>query len=259
MHAQTFVYMAAFLALSISLPAFAQETCRASAQTASNAAQKYRNAVGKASTSCSKSSGDCANRLSHADAMFEALGTANDVMQTICGATGGGGGGGGGGTGVTPAAGELVISEIMQDSLAADPEGEWFEIYNPTGNTLDLNGLTVTNQSGQSITVTTSLIVPPFAYAVFGHLANATALLDMGYSGFTLANGGGTITISHGAIVIDTVTFGPATPGKSRQLAVSRLDASSNDSMDNWCLATVTYDLPGNQGTPGEANDGCVL
>ena len=43
-----------------------------------------------------------------------------------------------------PAAGELLISEIMYNPEGVrDDLGEWVEIYNPQGDSLDLDGCTI--------------------------------------------------------------------------------------------------------------------
>jgi hypothetical protein len=40
----------------------------------------------------------------------------------------------------TPTAGRLLISEVLPDPVADEPAGEWIELYNPGGETIDLTG-----------------------------------------------------------------------------------------------------------------------
>ena len=45
-----------------------------------------------------------------------------------------------------PGAGELIISEIMYNPSAVDDnDGEWFELFNPTTETVSLVGLTLSD------------------------------------------------------------------------------------------------------------------
>ena len=40
--------------------------------------------------------------------------------------------------------GDVVINEIMQNpSAVGDTDGEWFELYNPTGSDIDIEGWTI--------------------------------------------------------------------------------------------------------------------
>ncbi|MFN7135581.1 MAG: lamin tail domain-containing protein, partial [Myxococcales bacterium] len=72
-----------------------------------------------------------------------------------------------------PAAGELVISEVLYRSSLGQT-GEWFEVYNPTGKLLDLSGLKVEIVGGASFSLplTPRTLVGPGAYFVFGHTAS---------------------------------------------------------------------------------------
>ena len=49
-------------------------------------------------------------------------------------------------------AGDVVINEIMQNpSAVSDANGEWFELYNNTNGSIDINGWTISdNDSGRT-------------------------------------------------------------------------------------------------------------
>ncbi|MSP23835.1 MAG: lamin tail domain-containing protein [Myxococcales bacterium] len=73
----------------------------------------------------------------------------------------------------TVTAGSLVITEIMNNPAAAtDAAGEWFELYNPGPNCVELKGLTLTSKSDLPHTVGTSVVVLAGKYAVIGRNAD---------------------------------------------------------------------------------------
>ena len=43
----------------------------------------------------------------------------------------------------TPVRVQLLITEIMFNPVGAEPEGEWFEVYNPTDATLPLSNVKI--------------------------------------------------------------------------------------------------------------------
>ena len=64
-------------------------------------------------------------------------------------------------------AGDLVISEIMHDPVQVfDYRGEWVEIYNNSADTVNLNGLILSDNSGDSETISSDVTVAAGAYAL---------------------------------------------------------------------------------------------
>ena len=60
-----------------------------------------------------------------------------------------------------PSTQRLVITEIMQNPrLIADDRGEYFEVYNPDDQPVDMTGFTIKDDDYDSFTVTTAVIVP---------------------------------------------------------------------------------------------------
>lgn len=160
--------------------------------------------------------------------------------------------------------GDLVISEIMTDpTQVADFRGEWFEIYNNTSNTVDLNGLTVENNIESGFTVNNTLEIPANGYIVFGvsgsTISNGGVNVDQVYSYNNLKlRKNGALTIRKDSNTFDTVSYTSSsfgyTPGAS--ISLNTLDATANDIGSNWCDGSTSYG-DGDLGTPGSANDTC--
>lgn len=159
------------------------------------------------------------------------------------------------------AAGELVITEIMARSASGSGDrGEWFELYNTTRSPLELNGCTLFDNG--SHTISRSVIIDPGAYAVFA-LSGVAA--DNGgipvvthiYTTLALNNGGETLGVRCGDLVIDQLDYSSTTIAlaASAQLNVVPPDAVANDTATNWCVSgvAVTYGDATRRGTPGAA------
>lgn len=158
--------------------------------------------------------------------------------------------------------GDLVINEIMKDPAAvADSAGEWFEIYNPTDQEIDLRGLLIKDEDTDDFLIegTEPVWIEAFGYLVFGREADETlnggVEVDYEYAGFNLANGEDEILIREGETEIDRVVWDdgvdwPDPTGAAMALTDPSLD---NNLGSNWTTATESYGA-GDLGTPGEAN-----
>jgi len=61
----------------------------------------------------------------------------------------------------------LVVTEYLANPVGVgDADGEYFEIYNTTGDSIDLDGLVVRDDGANAFTVP-SLVVAPYSFAVF--------------------------------------------------------------------------------------------
>jgi hypothetical protein len=158
------------------------------------------------------------------------------------------------------AAGDLVITEILADPLhTLDRDGEWVEVHNPTAREVSLAGLVFTAGAEIATVGTDAGIVAPGGYAVVA--ASADPLLNggvvaTGWSGIHLENAGGELSVSADSVLLDTVTWDPATPGVSRALEAGFEDAARNDDPAAWCDAGVPW-ADGDLGSPGAANPPC--
>lgn len=164
--------------------------------------------------------------------------------------------------------GDIVITEIMQNpSAVSDADGEWFEIYNSTFVSIDLNGWVISDNGSNTHTIDNGgpLTIEPKSYMVLGvnadNATNGGITVDYEYGG-TIAIGnsddelilratdGSTVD----SVAYDGGTLWPDPTGISMALQNPNYD---NNDPSNWCEASTTYGL-GDFGTPGMGND-CPL
>ena len=155
----------------------------------------------------------------------------------------------------------IVINEIMQNPNAVNDEyGEWFELLNNDSVSVDLLDWTFRDNDYDSHTISSSVIIEPDSFVVFGVNAesdtNGGLLVDYEYSEIVLANGlDELILVSAQGIIIDSVAWDngltfPDPTGASMAL----LDANSDNSIgSNWQASVVSYGN-GDYGTPGQEN-----
>ena len=164
--------------------------------------------------------------------------------------------------------GDVVVNEIMQNpAVVSDDAGEWFELYNKTAGSIDLNGWTMADVDNDTIVIANGepLIIEAGGYLVLGVNAdvstNGGVAVDYAYNGndFSLANSSDElILIAPDEVVVDSVgwddgaTF-PDPNGASMSLQTPNQD---NEDGSNWCEAMSAYG-DGDLGTPGAAND-CI-
>lgn len=151
---------------------------------------------------------------------------------------------------LTPSVGDLIISEIFKNpSAVSDGDGEFVEIYNPTANTYDLNGLILRDNDTESHTITTTnpLLIQPNDFLVFGingdTNTNGGFQVDYVYDSFFLSNSsnGDEVVITDGTTVIDEVIFSnalgfPNSSGSSMELTSLTADNSVGS---NWQSSTI--------------------
>ncbi len=168
--------------------------------------------------------------------------------------------------------GDLLITEIMYDPTAiTDNYGEWFEIYNNSGESVDLQNVVI-KRNGEAVhTINSSVVLNAGAYCLLERTADAvdgTDLITYVYgSALSLLNDACTLEIANygsngtNGSVIASVTYGsgnnfPTASGASIQLDPSHFDADEAQAGTNWCVSTTAYNT-GDMGTPGTANDPC--
>ena len=164
--------------------------------------------------------------------------------------------------------GDVVITEIMQNpSAVSDSNGEWFELYNTTAGSIDLNGWRVADADNDTIIIQQDqpLLIGAGEYLVLGNNAdqntNGGVPVNYAFNGNALTLSNGTdelILIAPDSVVVDSVgwddgiTF-PDPTGASLSLQAPNLENSDGD---NWCVAMTPYG-DGDLGTPGSEND-CI-
>ncbi|RLB61912.1 MAG: hypothetical protein DRI90_10295 [Deltaproteobacteria bacterium] len=188
-----------------------------------------------------------------------------DEAVSFCGVSCGGGGG-------SPAPGDLVITEIMNNpSGVSDSVGEWFEIHNDTNSPIDLSGLVIRHQATdpQAVhTISQTVMVLPGGYAVLGINANASVngnvTVDYQYANtINLNNTADYLAIETASqVVIDETSYdqvsGLDPDGKSRSLNPNYLTAFDNDTDLRFCEATSPISGGTDLGSPGLGNDNCI-
>ncbi len=126
-----------------------------------------------------------------------------------------------------PVTGELLISEVMANPAAVtDSLGEWFELFNPTIDSLILNNLVISDNGSNLHRINTEipLVIDSGEYFVLARngdiSVNGGVAADYVYSGFTLGNTSDAIIISSDDIEITRLEYssGFSQSGKSTEL-----------------------------------------
>lgn len=164
--------------------------------------------------------------------------------------------------------GDLVLSEVMINPSGDNTRREWFEVYNATTSSVDLQGLVITGKTGETQTVSSSVVVAARDYALFavkstnnGDLPTVDYVYTRSVGRFD--NGTDTISISYDTTTFDTLSWTSsgdfhATLGYSLQLDPWRNVARVNDNAEYWCEGQTSYGA-GGYGTPGSANEDCGI
>lgn len=168
--------------------------------------------------------------------------------------------------------GQLVISEIHKNPFfAQDPDGEWFEVFNPTEIVFDLQGLRVRDLGVDVFDIDEAVILRPASHVVFARLAspseNGGVTADFVYGElFSLANADDEIVIANPdvggfEVVIDGVNYDagitfPSSEGFALSLDPDQHTSTANNVGLNWCDAADPYG-DGDFGSPGEPNPDC--
>jgi len=164
--------------------------------------------------------------------------------------------------------GDLVVNEIMQNPAAvADSDGEWFEVYNATELTVNLNGLVFTEDAfGNIFTVGSDVLIDAGGYALLAR--NADPLVNGGLptvdyvypGGYYLGNSSDEVIILEivgiDTTVIDEVWYdnGATFPDPNgASMALLSVDLDNNVGANWYEESTFTYG-DGDYGTPGAAN-----
>jgi hypothetical protein len=169
---------------------------------------------------------------------------------------------------VSPAPGELVITEVMPSPNGTDSDAEWFEAKALAS--FDLNGIGVGRASDTTpevIGMTDCIPVTSGTNIVFAHKTDPSVNGGLP-AGSTLATFAtalvpgstttpGDIQLTLGGTLIDVITWTKSTTAKALQLSPAATSATANDDPTNFCDATMTYGA-GGMGTPGMANETCA-
>ena len=159
---------------------------------------------------------------------------------------------------VSPATGQLSITDVMPNPTGDETKREWIEIENVGSASFDLNGLGIdrVDDSRPPDVIQASACHPvgPGGFAVFARSADPTVnggLPDADATfGFTLVNASGECRMlaADGTTVLDEVTWTTTTDGSSLQ---------RDPTTKMFCAGTTPYGDGTNRGTPRMANLAC--
>lgn len=160
--------------------------------------------------------------------------------------------------------GDIVITEIMQNPDAVlDADGEWFELYNNTSGSIDINGWILQDNGSDEHVINNGspLVIASGGYLILGNngdvAMNGGVNVDYTYSSINLANSDDELVlITPDSIEIDRVEWdgGPNFPDPTgASMALQSINFDNNDGA-NWCEATTAYG-DGDLGSPGLEND----
>ena len=160
--------------------------------------------------------------------------------------------------------GDIIITEIMQNPAAVnDSYGEYFEVYNTTSSSIDMQGWEIKDDlTTTEVHVISNLTVAANSYAVIGINSNSSVnggyTANYQYSSISLGNGADGLIIECSGTVIDQVIWDggsefPNPSGKSMELNINAYTNTANDSGANWAESNQTFG-DGDFGTPGSQN-----
>jgi len=146
---------------------------------------------------------------------------------------------------------DLLISEIMANPAALpDARGEWFELYNPTDQEINLRDTWIGDDGRDNHKIETDLLILPAEYLTLARSVDPGFAPDYVYDNFTLGNGADEIVFSDGLMELLRLDYGVDfdQSGQSRELANLPMISS------NYVLTreSLTYGV-GDIGTPGLA------
>jgi hypothetical protein len=145
----------------------------------------------------------------------------------------------------------LLISEIMANPAAIpDSRGEWFELYNPTLEPINLRGLDLGDDGSDRHRFDTDLLILPSEFLTLARSADPGFVPDYVYDNFTLANSADEIVLRDGLLELLRLDYGSGFVGAGVSRELQQLPMM----MSNYglTLASLSYGV-GDIGTPGVA------
>jgi hypothetical protein len=164
--------------------------------------------------------------------------------------------------------GDLLITEIMYDpDSLPDADGEWFEVYNNTGLSVDLQKIVIRKGSTENHIINKQVILASRSYLVLSRTDLAVSGVYYSYNkSISLNNTGAVLSLNNygtngtDGSVICSVDYGsnsfPEATGASICLSPGVHEIAEAVLGSNWCISTSVYNT-GDLGTPGKENDAC--
>jgi len=154
-----------------------------------------------------------------------------------------------------PTARGIVINEVLRNAPHPQNDGEWFEVHNPGGTAVDINGWTIIGGGGEVHTIAKSggLLVAAGGYVVLGDNAdpnlNGGVVVDYQYANIGMETSGDILELQDGSQIVDRVDwFTAGFPTTDLGSSMSLRDPALDDAVgQNWCQSVTN--------TPGAANN----
>lgn len=147
--------------------------------------------------------------------------------------------------------GNLWISEVMANPAALpDAQGEWFELYNPTGDVFNLRGLSIGDDGSDRHRIDSDLLILPGHFLTLARSPAPGFTPDYVYDGFTLANTADEIVLRDELTELLRLDYaaGFSVAGVSRELSTLPMRAAA------YALTPTAFAYgAGDLGTPGSA------
>ncbi len=168
------------------------------------------------------------------------------------------------------APGDLVITEVHANPDGSDGDGEYIELFNATGASLNLEGLTLATSRADGASPKSHRFVGGSVdgegYFVMGNasVGSMPGHVDYSYGGAlgSLRNSDAVLSVRCGEVLIDQMRYERTVDGRALELD-GRLapDHELNDDLNNWCATPEGVDevSAGNFGTPGAPNSPCEV
>ena len=163
-----------------------------------------------------------------------------------------------------PALPRLAISELMIDPKggASAVKGEWFEVFNDSRETLQLNGWTIRfKDASHTIPASPEILIKSRSFLVLGYTdvpaENGRAPVAYAYGAqgdMVLSNVAGRIEIVNpDGRVVDHVSYSRESFAIQSGVSLSvRNPFAEKDDPNNWCAETVSWNnANSDRGTPG--------
>lgn len=155
----------------------------------------------------------------------------------------------------------LTITEVMINPAAVtDDNGEWFEVFNPGGEAMELHNWIIRDSGTDDYTISDYLQILSGEYFIFGRNDNTSAngglSVDHEYSGIQLGNNGDElILVSPEGAISDSIGWDngylyPYSSGVSMSLLNPITD---NSNPVSWQASSLNFG-DGDYGTPGMEN-----
>ena len=164
-------------------------------------------------------------------------------------------------TTVLPDPGDFVISEFMATpSNVTDPAGEWVELYNNSGSTMNLNGFELHDDASDSHVINADIVLPPGARVVLvrnnDFNTNGGVFAAYEYGGFVLGDTQDQIVLSFDGVEIDRfdydlTIYSPSLAGRALALDpdLGDPDPVLNNTGSSWCGSRSSSGRPRTRGT----------